>query len=75
MVPPIGLAAPLIAGSIGTLLGPLAGFYGGWFDRIVRCAANFLMAFRAFLHGILRAALGSGFGDLVAAVAFMPQFI
>lgn len=74
----LGLAAPLIAGSIGTLLGALAGFYGGWFDRIIGRVADLLMAFPALLLGILlAAALGPGFGNLVAAVAFafLPRFI
>jgi peptide/nickel transport system permease protein len=74
----LGLAAPLIAGTTGTLIGALAGFYGGWFDRIAGRFADLLMAFPSLLLGILlAAALGPGFGNLVAAVAFafLPRFI
>ncbi len=74
----LGIAAPLIAGVLGTLIGALAGFYGGWFDRIAGRFADLLMAFPALLLGImLAAALGPGFGNLVAAVAFafLPRFI
>ncbi len=74
----LGLAAPLIAGSIGTLIGAIAGFYGGWFDRVAGRVADLLMAFPSLLLGILlAAALGPGFGNLIAAVAFafLPRFI
>jgi peptide/nickel transport system permease protein len=74
----LGLAAPLIAGVFGTVIGALAGFYGGWFDRIAGRVADLLMAFPSLLLGILlAAALGPGFGNLIAAVAFafLPRFI
>ncbi len=74
----LGLAAPLIAGTLGTLIGAFAGFYGGWFDRIAGRVADLLMAFPSLLLGILlAAALGPGFGNLIAAVAFafLPRFI
>ncbi len=74
----LGLAAPLIAGVFGTLIGAAAGFYGGWFDRIAGRLADLLMAFPSLLLGILlAAALGPGFGNLIAAVsfAFLPRFI
>ena len=74
----LGLSAPLIAGCTGTLIGAIAGFYGGWFDRIAGRLADLLMAFPSLLLGILlAAALGPGFANLVAAVAFafLPRFI
>ena len=74
----LGLAAPLISGLIGTVVGAIAGFYGGWFDRIAGRVADLLMAFPSLLLGILfAAALGPGFGNLIAAVAFafLPRFI
>ena len=74
----LGLAAPLIAGTIGTVIGAVAGLYGGWFDRIAGRLADLLMAFPSLLLGILlAAALGPGFGNLIAAVAFafLPRFI
>lgn len=74
----LGLSAPLLAGLVGTLIGALAGFFGGWFDRIVGRFSDLLMAFPSLLLGILlAAALGPGFGNLIAAVAFafLPRFI
>jgi peptide/nickel transport system permease protein len=74
----LGLLAPLIAGSIGTTLGLLAGFFGGWADRIIARITDLLMAFPALLLGVMIAgALGPGFFNLVAAVsvAFVPRFI
>jgi len=74
----LGLAAPAIAGVIGTAVGALAGFFGGWIDRVTGRVTDLLMAFPALLLGIMiAAALGPGFGNLVAAVAvaFIPRFI
>jgi len=74
----LGLAAPLVAGTLGTTIGALAGFYGGWFDRISSRITDLLMAFPSLLLGIMvAAALGPGFGNLVGAVAvsFLPRFI
>ncbi len=74
----LGLLSPLIAGTIGTAIGALAGFFGGWTDRIAGRISDLLMAFPALLLGVMVAAsLGPGFGNLVAAVAvaFLPRFI
>jgi peptide/nickel transport system permease protein len=74
----LGLAAPIIAGVIGTAIGALAGFFGGWIDRVVGRLTDLLLAFPALLLGILLAAsLGPGFGNLIiaVAVAFLPRFI
>lgn len=74
----LGLAAPVVAGVLGTAIGALAGFFGGWVDRITGRITDMLLAFPALLLGILLAAsLGPGFGNLIAAVAFafLPRFI
>ena len=74
----LGLSAPLIAGVLGTVIGALAGFHGGWLDRIVGRISDLLLAFPALLLGIMiAAALGPGFGNLVGAVsvAFLPRFV
>lgn len=74
----LGLGAPLIAGIIGTAIGALAGFFGGWLDRIAGRITDLLMAFPALLLGMMiAAALGPGFLNLVGAiaVAFIPRFI
>ncbi len=74
----LGLGAPLIAGVIGTLIGAVAGFFGGWTDRIVGRLSDMLLAFPALLLGIMvAAALGPGFANLVGAIAvsFLPRFV
>jgi peptide/nickel transport system permease protein len=74
----LGLAAPVVAGVLGTAIGALAGFFGGWVDRVTGRITDMLLAFPALLLGILLAAsLGPGFGNLIVAVAFafLPRFI
>lgn len=78
--PSLALAfmGPLIAMTLGTLIGTLAGYLGGWVDRVVGRLTDTLMAFPSLLLGILvSAALGPGFFNVVAAVAFafLPRFI
>lgn len=74
----LALLAPAIALVFGTAIGTVAGFFGGWIDRIVGRLTDTLMAFPSLLLGILvSAALGPGFLNVVAAVAFafLPRFI
>ena len=74
----VGFISVGLALLIGVVLGALAGFYGGWLDRITGRVTDLLMAFPALLLGIMiAAALGPGFGNLVGAVAvaFLPRFI
>ncbi|WP_206513318.1 ABC transporter permease [Pelagibacterium montanilacus] len=73
----IGIISPIIAAVVGTFLGVVAGYFGGWADRLISRVVDLLLAFPALLLGILvAAALGSGFWDMVAVltVAFAPQF-
>ncbi len=74
----LGIAAPLLAGVFGTLIGVLAGYFGGWIDRVTGRLSDVLMAFPSLLIGIMiAAALGPGFTNLVVAIAFafLPRFI
>jgi len=74
----LALVAPLISGALGCFIGMLAGYFGGWTDRVVTRLTDMLMAFPTLLLGILiAAALGSGFGNVVIAVAFafLPKFV
>ena len=73
----IGISAPLLAGASGTLLGVVAGFFGGWTDRVIGRFVDLQLAFPPLLLGILiSAALGPGFWQLVATltIAFAPRF-
>jgi peptide/nickel transport system permease protein len=73
----LGITSPVLAAIIGSAFGVVAGYFGGWTDRIVGRVIDLLLAFPALLLGILvAAALGPGFWDLVAALvlAFAPRF-
>jgi peptide/nickel transport system permease protein len=73
----LGVTAPILAGLVGTLLGVVGGYFGGWTDRIIGRLVDLLLAFPALLLGILiSASLGPGFWELVATltVAFAPRF-
>jgi peptide/nickel transport system permease protein len=73
----LGIIAPVLAGVIGTTAGMLAGYFGGWVDRILSRVSDVLMAFPSLLIGIMiSAALGPGFFNLVVAIAFafLPRF-
>jgi peptide/nickel transport system permease protein len=74
----LGVLAPLLAGVAGTIIGMLAGYFGGWVDRVVSRISDVLMAFPSLLIGIMiSAALGPGFTNLIVAIAFafLPRFI
>ena len=77
----ISLAAGFVsvaAGAlIGTTLGLLAGYYEGWWDRIVMRMADVLFAFPGILLAIgIVAILGSGMTNVILAVAIfsVPAF-
>jgi glutathione transport system permease protein len=62
---------------IGTLLGLLAGYYQGWWDRIVMRMSDVLFAFPGILLAIgIVAILGSGMVNVILAVAVfsVPAF-
>jgi glutathione transport system permease protein len=77
----ISLAAGFLSVSVGavagTLLGLLAGYYQGWWDRIVMRMADVLFAFPGILLAIgIVAILGSGMVNVILAVAVfsVPAF-
>ncbi|MCZ7568381.1 MAG: ABC transporter permease [Ardenticatenaceae bacterium] len=68
----------LIAGSLGGLVGMLAGYKGGFLDDGVKSAVDVLMAFPTLLLGLMvLATLGPGTYNLIiaASLAFLPRFI
>ncbi len=66
----VAVAASALAGAVGTTLGLLAGFFGGWVDAAVSRLVEIWMAFPAVLLSILIVAvLGPGVGSVVAAIA------
>jgi peptide/nickel transport system permease protein len=62
----VGLAAVLVAGTIGTLLGVVAGYFGGAVDDVIMRWADIQLAFPLILLAIsILAVLGSGVEKLI----------
>jgi len=75
-----GIAVSAVAASfaIGSALGSLAGFFGGWADRIIGRVADTIMAFPLFVLAMgIVAALGNTVANIVIATAIinLPFYI
>jgi peptide/nickel transport system permease protein len=65
----VGTSAVLLAIVIGGVLGMLAGYIGGVFDRIVMAAMDVLLSFPTLVMGLLVVAmLGPTVGNLILAI-------
>jgi peptide/nickel transport system permease protein len=74
----IALSAVAASFALGAALGALAGFYGGWTDRIVGRIADTIMAFPLFVLAMgVVAALGNTIANIVLATAIinLPFYI
>jgi peptide/nickel transport system permease protein len=72
-----GFISPVLAAFFGTLLGVIAGYFGGIADRVISRVVDLLLAFPELLLAILiAAALGGGFWNIITVitVAFVPGF-
>ncbi|PRD40903.1 glutathione ABC transporter permease GsiD [Phyllobacterium phragmitis] len=72
-----GLLSVALGGLVGTMLGLLAGYYEGWWDRIVMRISDVLFAFPGILLAIgVVAILGSSMVNVVVAVSVfsVPAF-
>ncbi len=72
-----GVFAVLMGAAIGTVLGLLAGYYEGWWDRIIMRICDVLFAFPGILLAIaVVAIMGSGMANVIIAVAVfcIPAF-
>jgi peptide/nickel transport system permease protein len=70
----LGIAISAVAASfvIGMPLGLAAGFFGGWWDRIVTRLSDTIMAFPLFVLAMgIVAALGNTVGNIVLATAII----
>jgi peptide/nickel transport system permease protein len=68
----VAFAAVLLAFVFGTALGLLAGYYGGWWDRIIGRLTDTLMAFPLFVLAMgIVAALGNSVANIVYATAII----
>lgn len=66
----VGLYVVLISLSAGTLLGAVAGYVGGWLERVLVAVIDILLAFPSFLLALaLVAARGNTLDSIVIAVA------
>ncbi|MFV2053232.1 dipeptide/oligopeptide/nickel ABC transporter permease/ATP-binding protein [Aliiroseovarius sp. YM-037] len=66
----VGIAAAIIAGSIGSAIGIIAGYFGGRTDNIIMRGVDMLMAFPYILLALaIVAALGPGLMNALIAVA------
>ncbi len=74
----IALFVAVLSFSIGSFIGGVVGFYGGWLDKVVMRIVDVMFAFPAF---ILAMAITSALGDTVQnviiaiAAAYTPYFI
>lgn len=74
----IGLVAVGLAMIIGTALGVVSGYLGGWVDQAISQGTNILLAFPSLILGLMVVAfLGPSIPNLIAAIALatIPQFI
>ena len=68
----ISVSAVLMSAAVGVLVGAIAGYSGGWFDRVVGRGADVLMAFPLFVLAMgLVAALGNSVQNVVIATAIV----
>ena len=74
----IGICAPILSAVFGVWFGMLAGYLGGWTDRLISRGSDLLMSFPSLLLGVMiAAALGPSFQSAVIAiaVALFPRFV
>jgi peptide/nickel transport system permease protein len=65
----VGFAAALSTCLIGSMLGLIAGYFGGWADRIISRVVDIWMAFPPVLFAILLVAvLGPGLSSVIIAI-------
>ncbi len=69
----VGITVVVVSGLIGVFIGSIAGFYGGWIDKILSgYLFNVFLAFPGLLLAIaLVAFLGAGLGKLILALCII----
>lgn len=69
---PIGLIAVMISIFFGTIIGLIAGFYGGWVDNVIMRMMDVLLAFPGLLLAIaIVTVLGPGLQNALIAIAIV----
>ncbi len=65
----VSLTGVLVAGAVGTLLGMLAGFFGGWVDTVIMRLVELTMSIPLVLLGLVIAvAFGSSFRSIIVVI-------
>jgi peptide/nickel transport system permease protein len=69
----VGITVVVVSGIIGVFIGSIAGFYGGWIDKVLSgYVFNVFLAFPGLLLAIaLVAFLGAGLGKLILALCII----
>lgn len=68
----VGVASVALALAIGTLLGALAGYFGGWIDSVIMRFVDMVMTFPPVIVLMtLAAVLGSGTGKTVVVIGLL----
>jgi peptide/nickel transport system permease protein len=69
----VGIIVVMVSAFIGTILGAIAGYYGGWVDRVVSgYVFNVFLAFPGLLLAIAMVAfLGAGLNKLILALCII----
>ena len=66
----VGIGSVLLAGLVGVVLGLVAGFFGGWVDRVVSACVDIQMSFPFLCLAIaLVAVLGTGLSNVIVVLA------
>lgn len=71
----VAFATVAFAFTVGTTLGTLAGFYGGWVDTVVMRGVDFIWAFPTIILGVGVIAIMGGLGWLNVVVAIGIAFV
>lgn len=68
----VALASLVIGGGIGTTLGVIAGYFGGWVDALIMRTCDAFLSFPIILFAlVLAVGLGSGIGVIILAVVLV----
>ena len=66
----IAIGAVAVALTVGTSIGAVAGYWGGWLDEVVMRVMDIVLAFPSFVLAMgIAAALGVSFSHLIVAIA------
>lgn len=68
----VSLIAIFLGGSVGTTLGLLAGYFGGWVDDLIMRIVDLFLSLPLILMAlVLVAVLGPGFGTVITVVSLL----